>query len=100
MDCILVSMEYTTDMKLKEPTTDDPYPPAFLYRKFRVTDKETWEILPRLIAEWTLLTIPEREPNVSRARLCLSIPEDVDRDTEKRMQMAFMLWLTKGLERI
>ena len=43
-------------------------PPAFLRRKFR-NGKETLEILPRQLAEWTLLAIPEREPNVARASL-------------------------------
>lgn len=45
-------------------------PPTVLWRKFR-NKEETLEILPRQLAEWTLFTIPEREPNVERASLKL-----------------------------
>ena len=50
--------------------TFDLGPPVFLLRKFR-NGKETTEILPKMLAEWTLSSIPEREPNVERASLRL-----------------------------
>lgn len=93
MDHILASTEPIQQAEIEKSI--DFGPPAFLYRKFRITGNETWEILPRLIAEWTIATISEREPNVARARLCLSIPEDVDEETKDRMQMAFRLWLVE-----
>lgn len=43
--------------------------PVVLWRRFRGSDRETRELLPSMIAEWTLATIPEREPNVERARI-------------------------------
>ena len=45
-------------------------PLVSLWRRFR-NGKETTEILPRMLAEWTLSSIPEREPNVERASLKL-----------------------------
>ena len=72
-------------------------PPAFLWRRFR-TGKETWEILPHLIAKWTLTTIPEREPGVECARLCRSIPKDINQKVENCMWIAFMFWLVKRKE--
>lgn len=44
-------------------------PPVTLWRKFRETGEETEETLPRALAEWTLLAIPEREPSVERAKV-------------------------------
>ena len=90
-DHILATMERDHQVGIGE-SAFDLSPPAFLYRRFR-SGNETWEILPRLIAEWTIATISEREPNVACARLCLNIPRDIDQETRKRMQMAFRLWL-------
>ena len=42
--------------------------PVVLWRRFR-DKRETLELLPALIADWTLATIPEREPGVERARI-------------------------------
>jgi len=42
--------------------------PVVLWRRFR-DGKETREVLPAMIADWTLATIPEREPHVARARI-------------------------------
>jgi hypothetical protein len=42
--------------------------PTTLLRTFR-DGTVTREVLPRLLAEWTLATIPEREPGVARAKL-------------------------------
>lgn len=101
VDYIQTVMEHAHRMELAgvgaEEATIDLGPPAFLWRKFRDAGRETWEALPRLVAEWTLVAIPEREPSVARAKLCLSIPEDIDRETRDRMQMVFMLWLSRQL---
>ena len=43
-------------------------PPVMLWRRFR-DGTETRERLPRLLAELTLASIPEREPRVERAKL-------------------------------
>jgi len=39
MDHVLASMDPILSVRLEELI--DPYPPAFLYRKFRTTGKET-----------------------------------------------------------
>ena len=43
-------------------------PTVVLWRRFR-DGTETREVLPQWLAECTLATIPEREPNVERAKL-------------------------------
>ena len=43
-------------------------PTVVLWRRFR-GGTETEERLPRWLAEWTLATLTEREPNVERAKL-------------------------------
>ena len=43
-------------------------PTVVLWRRFR-DGTETSEALPQWLAECTLVTIPEREPNVERAKL-------------------------------
>lgn len=50
------------------PDWGDLGPPVTLWRKFR-DDSETHETLPEFIAEMTLEAIPEREPEVARAKL-------------------------------
>jgi hypothetical protein len=52
-------------------------PELLLWRKFR-DGEETWEVLPKMIAEWTLSAIPAQEPNVARA--CLYIMVRVEHD--------------------
>jgi hypothetical protein len=47
----------------------DMGPPVVLWRKFRGDGRETTEVLPEWVAEWTLSVIPEREPNVERAKI-------------------------------
>lgn len=42
--------------------------PVVLWRRFR-NGTETREVLPAMIADWTLATIPSQEPSVERARI-------------------------------
>lgn len=42
---------------------------VILWRRFRATGDETYEILSPWLAKATLATIPEREPLVARARI-------------------------------
>ena len=51
-----------------DDTVVDLGPTVILWRRFR-DGTETREALPQWLAECTLATIPEREPNVERARL-------------------------------
>jgi len=55
------------------PPRIDLGPLIFLWRRFR-DGRETWEILPVMIAELTLEAIPKNEPNVERARLYREMP--------------------------
>ena len=47
----------------------DPGRDVILHRTFR-DGRQTQETLPESVADWTLATIPEREPTVARARIC------------------------------
>lgn len=51
-----------------EGMTFPEWPMACLWRKYR-DGRITSEVLPLWLAEWELSVIPQREPDVERARL-------------------------------
>ena len=59
-----------------DPSETDLGPYALLWRRFRDLE-ETWEILPMMMAKWTLEAIPVNEPDVGRAALYQRIPSNV-----------------------
>ena len=48
---------------------------VLLWRQFR-DKRETWEVLPMMIAQLNLETMPVDEPNVARAKLYQRVPSN------------------------